>query len=400
MTRASESSHFSRSAEFRGLAPLVATVFFGFLSVSVPLAALPLQIHDVFGFGTLMVGCVIGLQSLAAVATRHRAGTLCDYYGPRRAVLIGLPLAAVSGLFYLAAVVLPLGAWGGLAVILAGRVIAGCGESLFLTGAMSWGIGRIGATRTGKVMAWQGIALYAALGAGAPIGLAVQHAGGFEAVAFATMAPPLLAGLVAYVVPGVAALGTQRVPFHRVLGLIWRPGVVLTLATVPFAGMAAFLALDYAERGWADPGLALAGFGAAYILVRLFFAHLPDKLGGARVAAVSLIIEAAGQALLWLAPNPAAAFAGACLTGLGFSLIFPSMGVEATRRVAPDQRGRAVGNFIAFFDLAVGFTGPVIGLFAGWFGYSSIFLIGALATLAAFFLLGGVRRMAPVAATS
>ena len=68
------------------------------------------------------------------------------------------------------------------------------------------------------------------------------------------------------------------------------------------------------------------------------------------------------------------------------------MGVEATRRVPPKQRGRAVGNFIAFFDVAVGLTGPSVGLAASRFGYPSAFLIGAVATLAALAVLANLRR--------
>ena len=37
------------------------------------------------------------------------------------------------------------------------------------------------------------------------------------------------------------------------------------------------------------------------------FGHLPDRIGGAKVALVCVLIEAAGQALIWLAPWPALA---------------------------------------------------------------------------------------------
>ena len=252
----------------------------------------------------------------------------------------------------------------------------------------------IGAARTGKVMSWQGIAMYAALGLGAPLGLAVQAAFGFVGVAGLTMAAPLLAAAIGL---GLAAApasgGGSRAPFHHVVGLIWRPGLVLTLATVPFAALAAFLALDYAARGWAGAGLALGAFGGGFVLVRLVGSHLPDRLGGVVVAAGSLSIEAVGQALLWLAPWPELALAGAALTGIGFSLVFPAMGVVATRRVPAGQRGRAVGNFLAFFDVAVGLTGPVVGLVAGHFGYASAFLVGTAATLGALGMLQVVRRM-------
>ena len=117
--------------------------------------------------------------------------------------------------------------------------------------------------------------------------------------------------------------------------------------------------------------------------MRLFFADLPDRLGGIRVCAVSLTIELVGQAVLWLAPSSAAALVGAALTGVGFSLVFPAMGVEATRRVAAQMRGRAVGNFIAFFDIAIGATGPLAGMLVASWGYPPIFLAGALACVLA-----------------
>lgn len=378
-----------------GLAPLVLTVFLGFLAVGAPLPVLSLYVHGALGFGGAVAGWTVGLQSLAAVLTRHLAGTVSDGKGPRRAVLLGLPLASLSGLLYLASAWAPLAPGGRLAVLFLGRVTMGLGESLFITGTMSWGIARIGAPRTGKVMAWQGIAMYAAVGLGAPLGLAVYAAAGFAGVAALAFGLPLLAAGVALALPGVpggGGGGGERVLFRRVLGLIWRPGLVLALATAPFAAMAAFLPLDFAARGWRGAGLALAGFGAGYILVRLVGSHLPDRLGGVRVATVSLAVEVVGQVLLWQAGTPVAAAVGAAITGLGFSLVFPAMGVEATRGTAPALRGRVVGGFIAFFDVALGLTGPAVGLLAGRFGFGVAFLVGTGATVAALALLPSVRR--------
>jgi len=375
-----------------GQGPLVAIVFLGFLAVGIPIAALSIHVHHALGFGSLVVGLVIGLQSAATVLGRHQAGTVADQRGPRRAVLLGLPLAALSGVLYLASLVLPLGPTAAVLVIVAGRLVMGIGEALFVTGALSWGIARLGPERTGIVMSWQGIALFAALSVGAPIGLSAQGEYGFIAVAVLTIAAPLVALAVAFALPTVAGSGGVRVPFYKVLGLIWQPGLVLGLATAPFASIAAFLALDYQAHGWEGAGAAIGAFGIGYVGVRAFFSHLPDKLGGARVAAVSLVIEAIGQAVLWLAPRPELAFAGACLTGAGFSLIFPSMGIEATRRVTAEQRGRAVGNFTAFFDLAIGLTGPVVGLAASRLGFPSAFLIGMVAALLGLVLLHAMAR--------
>jgi MFS family permease len=372
---------------------MVLLVFLGFLSVGAPLSALSLYIHDELGFSAVTVGLLIGIQSLATVLTRHRAGVISDQYGPKRAVLLGLPLAALSGILYVGSALLPATPAVSVAILLVGRLVLGFGESLFITGALSWGIGRLGMINTGKVMSWQGIAMYAALGLGAPLGLVVQATYGFAAVGALAAAAPVVAWLIALNLPATPAGGSNRVPFHRVLGLIWRPGLVLALATAPFAAMAAFVALDYASKGWANAGLAMVGFGAGYVAIRLLFSHLPDNLGGARVAAISLVIEALGQTLLWLAPNSYFAMAGAIVTGVGFSLVFPAMGVETTRRVPREQRGRAIGNFTAFFDLSLLLTAPVAGLAVGSTGYPVVFLIGAVAAMLALTLLPAMRRM-------
>jgi MFS family permease len=382
----------TRAAVFNGLAPMVAIVFFGFVAIAAPLAALSLQLHDALGFTPVVVGLVIGLQSVATLLTRHAGGSLSDAKGPRHAVLIGLPLTALAGALNLASTFPFAGTSGALVLILVGRLLMGFGESLFLTGAMAWGITRVGPQNTSKVMSWQGVAMYGALGIGAPLGLAVQRGVGFSGVALVSIVTPMLAWAVALACPAVPGGGGERVPFYKVIGLIWRPGLVVTLAAAPFAALTAFVALDYAAHGWAGAGLAIGGFGFCYVLVRLLFSHWPDRFGGIRITGITLCIEAAGQALLWLAPSPAFAFAGACLTGLGFSLVFPSMGVEAMRQVSPEQRGRAVGNFIAFFDLAIGFTAPLVGLVAGRFGFQTAFLIGMGAALVAAALVPSVRR--------
>ncbi|MGJ7611967.1 MULTISPECIES: MFS transporter [unclassified Variovorax] len=376
---------------FTGLVPVVLAVFLGFLAISVPLAALALEVRDHLGFGALTVGWVIGAQSLATLLTRHQAGTLCDQRGPRAAVLLGLPLTACSGLAYALSSMLPIDPVAKLAVLLLGRLVAGFGESLFLTGLMSWGIARMGAERTGKVMSWTGIAIYAALGLGAPLGLAVQAHWGFAGVGALAVPTPMLAWVIAVRLPAVPAAGGHRVAFHRVLGLIWRPGLVLALATVPYAAMAAFLTLDYAAHGWPHAGTALLGFGAAYVVVRLVGSGLPDRFGATKVAVGSLAFEAVGQVLIWCAPAPGMAVLGATLTGLGFSLVFPAMGVIATRSAPPEQRGRAVGNFIAFADIALGVTGPAVGFATQWFGIPTAFLVGAGATCAALCLLPSLR---------
>ena len=77
------------------------------------------------------------------------------------------------------------------------------------------------------------------------------------------------------------------------------------------------------------------------------------------------------------------AFAGAALTGFGFSLVFPALGVEAVGCVTPENRGSALGIYTAFADLSLGLTGPIVGLIVAGLGYSPIFLFAAVMAAAA-----------------
>lgn len=370
----------------RGLAPLFAIIFLGFLTIGIPLPALSLQVHDVLGFSATVVGIVVGAQSLVTVISRHRAGSFADMAGPKQAVLRGLPLCVAAGLLLLASTFAGARPMA-LTLLLCSRAALGVGESLFITGAMSWGIARIGPSRTGKVMAWQGIAMYGALGLGAMLGAMLQTRFSFRAVSLAATICPAAALCIAVAVLPIAGSAKTRSPVHHVLRLIWRQGTVLGLAIAPFAAIAAFLPLQFAAHGWTGSGVAMAAFATAYIGVRLFFAHFPDRFGSTPVALVSLAIEAVAGLLMAAAWQPSVAIFAAFLTGAGFSLMFPSMGVDATRRVGPEQRGAAVGNFIAFADIGTGVTGPLLGLLLAVTSYAGVFAIVAVAPIAAMGLL-------------
>jgi predicted MFS family arabinose efflux permease len=183
-------------------------------------------------------------------------------------------------------------------------------------------------------------------------------------------------------------------PFYRVLGLIWRPGLGLACATMGFGAIAAFGVLLFQERHWEGASFALTAFGASYIGARLFFGGLPDRLGGARVALGSVLIELVGQVLLWQARGRGVAIVGAALTGFGFSLAFPSFGVEAVRRVPPQNRGVALGGYTAFFDVALGVIVPLAGGIVRGAGYQAAFLLGALGSLFALAVALRLKRAA------
>ncbi|EJO27895.1 MFS transporter [Achromobacter marplatensis] len=379
---------------FAQLLPLVLAVFIGFFMVGLPMPVLPLYVNGTLGMSALVVGVVAGLQFAAALLSRAYSGALVDRRGAKRAVVTGFVLGVAAGLLYVLAEALSSQPQAALAVLLAGRALMGCAESLIATGALSWGVGRVGPQNAGRVMAWVGVAIYAAYALGAPAGMRLYGAAGFAGIAWATVLIPLAA--LALVLPqrGVAAAGGVRTPFYRVLGMVLLPGMGLALTSVGFGVITAFVSLFFAERGWDGAAWMFSAFGVGFILARVFFAGLPDKLGGARVALVCVVVEAVGQWLIWSGATPLWAYGGALLTGAGYSLAFPSFGVEAVRRVPAASRGAAMGAYVAFLDVALGISGPAAGWLAGAQGYGAVYLMGGTCALAAVFVALALRRPA------
>ena len=372
--------------------PTSLQIFFCYFAIGMPMAVLPGVVHLRLGFNTVLAGLAVSAQYVATVLSRPHAGKMADTAGARRTVLSGLLACAASGVCLFACGSLGSLPLACLGVMLVSRLILGFGESWLATGSSLWGIARVGPEHMAKVISWSGICSYGGLAVGAPVGVWIERAWGLHGVGLVSVATSVLGLLTAWPLGEVPVVKGEPLAFRQVLSRVAPHGMSLALATTGFGTIASFMVLFYAHNHWSNAAFALTSFGLAFAFARLLFSHSIDRWGGFPVSFVCLFVEAAGLAFLWLAHTPALAFAGAALTGFGFSLVFPALGVEAVNCVTAENRGSALGVFTAFADLSLGITGPVIGLIVVGLGYAPIFLFAALMAASALGLAWMVSR--------
>lgn len=340
---------------------LAAILFVSYLCVAIPLPVIPVFVTHRLGLDNVWAGLGVGIAFLSTIFTRGYAGNLVDRLGAKTAVVRGMLLyaggAAISLLAGFAGA-----PWAAFGTLVLGRLLLGLGESLVGVGIITWGVGFSGTMAVSALLPCIGLAVVAGLAGIAP------HPHG------------------------------KRPSFASVVGRLWLHGLVVCLQGIGFAAIGAFFALDFLHNGWHYAGLGLTAFGVGFVLVRVLFGHLPDRVGGLPVAIGSLAVETVGQLMIWSANDPGLALAGAFLTGLGCSMVFPAMGREVVHLVAPHLRGAAMGAYAAFQDLAYGLTGPVAGMLADRSGYGGVFLAGGVAALIGMLVVLYLQRVrAPVA---
>ncbi|EBK0739772.1 MFS transporter [Salmonella enterica subsp. enterica serovar Typhimurium] len=349
---------------------IVSIVMFNFasyLTIGLPLAVLPGYVHDAMGFSAFWAGLIISLQYFATLLSRPHAGRYADVLGPKKIVVFGLCGCFLSGLGYLLADIAS--AWPMISLLLLGlgRVILGIGQSFAGTGSTLWGVGVVGSLHIGRVISWNGIVTYGAMAMGAPLGVLCYAWGGLQGLAL------------------------------TVLGRVWLYGMALALASAGFGVIATFITLFYDAKGWDGAAFALTLFSVAFVGTRLLFPNGINRLGGLNVAMICFGVEIIGLLLVGTAAMPWMAKIGVLLTGMGFSLVFPALGVVAVKAVPPQNQGAALATYTVFMDMSLGVTGPLAGLVMTWAGVPVIYLAAAGLVAMALLLTWRLKKRPPSA---
>jgi MFS family permease len=375
---------------------IVGYVYFTFIcyvSIGLPLAVLPPFVHLNMGYSAVLAGLAVSIQYIATLLSRPWAGRISDHLGAKVSVLWGMACCAASGSFLVGAALLHSVHWLSFAVLIASRLVLGVGESLGSTGSTLWGITSAGQEHTAKVIGMNGISTYGGMALAAPLGVLLDQEWGLASIGLFTMLICVASFAMAWRKDPVTVEPGEHLPFAHVLGRVAPHGMGLALGGVSYSVLATFVTLYYASQHWGGAALCLTAFGIGFIAVRMLFIRTISHFGGFPVAIVSLVAESVGMLLLWQAVAPWMALAGAAVSGLGFSLVFPAIGVEAVKRVPEFNRGTALGVYTAFADVSFFLVGPIAGAIIGFFGYSSVFLFGLISVLAALGIVVTLKEM-------
>ncbi len=348
---------------------VTAATFAYFVALGALLPTLPRYVEDELGGGGVAVGVVVGVFAVSAAIVRPWAGRLGDVRGRRILISGGSLIMGVSVLGYALT--------DSLAPLVALRLISGIGEAAVFVGAATAIQDLAPDDRRGEAASYFSVALYAGLAVGPFLGERLADAYDFHAVWFAAGGCALLAALL--------GLGTQPhsgAPVGRPERLLYRsalgPGLVLMLGLVPFVGFGAFIELYGEDIGLDDVGPVFAAYAISVLLIRVFGARLPDRLGWRVASTVALISVGAGALLLAAWAAVAAVWIAAFAMSVGMSLLFPALFSAAVAGVPEDQRSQAVGTFSLFFDLANGIGAPVLGLVVALSSYRGAFFAAAV----------------------
>ena len=360
-------------------------VLLGYLALGASLQVLPTYVTTRFHGGPVLAGVAVGIAFLATALCRPIAGRIADAGHARPVVIIGGLATALGGIGQYAAGQF---AEPGVPVLLLARLVMGAGEAALFSGAQPWVMTGVPQARRGRFAGWFGLSMWCGLAGGPVLALALTGWFGADAVWWGIVGSSVASALLVLITRQLSCKDGHRSWFPG----SWRelvpvgatlPGFGLGLAAFGYGTINALLVLFLRDSRFGGDSIALAIFAVGFFAARAFGSPLVDVHGGARVARITLLAEAAGLTVIACAPNAVVALLGTALAGLGLGLIYPATVSMTLHRTRSSGVGASVGVMTSFWDLGVMIAGPVGGLLAAGPGFRAAFATAVLVALGA-----------------
>ena len=330
---------------------VMVAAFAYFMAIGAQLPIVPRYIEGELGGSGLEVGVGVGAFAVSAALLRPWVGRLGDTKGRRLLAVSGSAIVAVSILGY--------GLASSLLILVAARLLTGVGEAAAFVGLATAAQDLAPDHRRGEAASYFSVALYGGLAVGPPIGETLAGHG-FWVVWVAAAGSAALAAAISTALPVGRTFAEAPDRSFLQPDALW-PGVILFLGLIPFTAFVAFGPLFGDEIGLDNVGPVFGLYAGLVLLIRIFGARLPDRLGWRTGSTLALCAVATGIWLIAAWGSVASVWTAAIGLGLGMSLLYPSLFTAVMAAAPEDQRSHAVGTFSVFFDISQGLGATMIG---------------------------------------
>lgn len=345
------------------------------------LPTLPLYIESL-GSTKQQIGIVMGSFAVGVLVFRPQVGKLADRQGRKLVLLIGMVVATIAPLGYLAVKSLV-----GLMLI---RAFHGISIAAFATAYIALVSDLAPNDRRGEIIGYMSLVN--------PIGVAVGPALGGYLQAIAGYTPlfifsGLLAGLGLICVIPITNPPTWKNNKQETGDDFWGilisprvrvPTIILLMIGFSIGTIHTFIALYIKSIGVdLNAGLFFAAAAISSFVIRLFVGRASDKYGRGLFVTLSLIAYSIAMLIIWQANSSPILLLGAIVEGAASGIAIPMISAMMTDRALPHERGRIFSVSLTGFDLGLGIAGPVVGYIAQSTSYRHVFGLSFSLTLLA-----------------
>ena len=376
---------------------LTAFAFFMYIGTLVPLV--PLFIEGPLKGGELALGLNVAVFALAAVFARPLLGRLADRYG-RRSIIIGGALTAAAGGMLMSQI-------DSLVAVMGLRALTGVGEAAVFIGTATLIADLSPRARRAEGASYFSVAVFSGLGVGPVFSEWLLDDVNFERTFIAAGGFAVVAAVIAIFAPArvespddsesTVDSGRRASPPVKTLAKsgIFRiihpaailPGAVLACGVGGLTTFFLFIPEYSRDNGFANSGVLFLTYALVSLVIRIFGAKLPERLGPRRSVTIALVSMAVGLAVFAAAPSVIGLWIGAFLIGLGAAFNYPSLMALTVNNASDADRASAISSFTMFFEIGSAGSGLLIGGFAQIVGKQIGFLGGVVSCLVGLWLL-------------
>ena len=371
------------------------STFAYYVCVGVLVPTLPVFIENGLGSGEAMIGAATVVFSLAAVVCRPALTFVGTRFGRRSLMFWGAIMGAASAF----SLVFVDQAWQ----VIPARIVMGIGEAAVFVGAATLAVELTPDGRKAESASYLSVAVFGGISVGPILGEWAMGVvpessrglgvGSFDRVFVITGVAALVCGLVALALPAFVGerprVDTGRSKFLHPRATL--PGMVMALGFASWTGFNTFVPGYAKELGLKGSSVFFAVYSVLCLVIRLFGARMPERVGLIRSVAAAMTFILLGPLAIYVLASTTGLMIGTVFFALGVSFIYPSLLAIAVDGTDENERVHVVASFTMFFEVGSATGALFLGVAGQLFGKRSTFLVAAVFAAMGIVALGRLR---------